>query len=55
MTPLHWAAYYNDVGTILLLLSYNAKIRLNKSGYAPVDLAGFCGNKEAVRAFVDDS
>jgi len=54
MTPLHWAAYNNDVGVLNLLLRSGAAITLNKSGYAPIDLAGFCGNKEAVRVFVDD-
>jgi len=54
MTPLHWAAFNNDVGVINLLLRSGATISLNKSGYAPIDLAGFCGNKEAVRVFVDD-
>lgn len=54
MTPLHWAAYNNDVGVLKLLLQSGAKISVNKSGRAPIDLAGFCRHKEAVKVFVDD-
>jgi ankyrin repeat protein len=54
MTPLHWAAYNNDVGVLKLLLQSGAKNSVNKSGRAPIDLAGFCKNKEAVKVFVDD-
>ena len=54
MTPLHWAAYHNDVDVLKLLLNSGAKPKLNKSGRAPIDLAGFCGHKAAIKVLVDD-
>ena len=48
MTALHWAAYNDDREVIQMLLAAGAKQTWNRALFAPVDLAGFCGNYDVV-------
>ena len=54
MTALHWAAYNNDATVVRLLLSNNAKLKINSDGNTPVDIAGFCEKWDVVRVFCDE-
>ena len=53
MTPLHWAAFHNDTEVLKLLLENEAYQSFNRSNMSPVDLAGLCGKKDAVKVFAD--
>ena len=54
MTPLHWAAYNNDLGVVSYLLKQEAVSKLNSRGLAPVDIAALCENWEVVREMCRD-
>ena len=53
MTPLHWAAYNDDVATVQYLLTLPAiKIVPNADDVTPVDIAGHCNYEMIVYIFV---
>ena len=51
MTCLHWAAYQGDARLVELLLDKYAVQTVTTFDIAPVDIAGFCGNTDAVLSF----
>ena len=54
MTPLHWAAYWGDERLVQILVKQGANQTASIHGYTPVDIAGFCGRKRAVKYIADD-
>jgi ankyrin repeat protein len=53
MTPLHWAAYHNDVEVVKLLTEHGAKQEKNNDGYYPVDIAAFCEHVKTLDFFAN--
>lgn len=51
MTPLHWAAYNEDVDTVKFLMENGALLLFNKSKNSPVDIAGFCNIEPVINYF----
>jgi ankyrin repeat protein len=48
MTPLHWAAYHDDIETVKLLVEHGARQVKNLDGNYPVDIAAFCKHERVV-------
>jgi ankyrin repeat protein len=53
MTPLHWAAYHDDVEVVKLLMENGANQLKNKDGFYPVDIAAFCEHQKTVDFFAE--
>ena len=53
MTPLHWAAYHNDVEVCKLLIENGAKQKLNSQLNMPIDIAAFCNRLDVVYYFAE--
>lgn len=53
-TPLHWAAFKNEVECVSLLLSYNAdpNARAHPSGWTPLHDAAYSNSKESIALLV---
>ena len=49
MTPLHWAAYHGEPNLVKLFCENDALQTASVHGHRPVDIAGFCKKKEAVK------
>ena len=41
-SPLHWAAYNDDLGVVSYLLKHKAKLSYSTADETPLDVAGFC-------------
>ena len=52
MTALHWAAYQSQLAIVRFLLQEGAKLQMNQLGDTPIDVAGYCGEKEIVEVFL---
>ena len=54
MTELHWAAFQGGKDVVRELLNAGAELSLDRYDNTPVDIAGYTGQVDVVRAFCDD-
>eukprot|EP00934_Nitzschia_sp_Nitz4_P005629 Nitzschia sp. Nitz4//scaffold88_size82704//37327//39689//NITZ4_005292-RA/size82704-augustus-gene-0.80-mRNA-1//1//CDS//3329559494//5619//frame0 len=54
-TPLHWAAFKNEISCVSLLLKYHANpnARAHPSGWTPLHDAAYSNSKESIELLVD--
>lgn len=54
-TPLHWAAFKNEVKCVRLLLQYNAdaNARAHPSGWTPLHDAAYSNSREVINLLID--
>eukprot|EP00352_Strombidinopsis_acuminata_P005797 CAMPEP_0176364288 /NCGR_PEP_ID=MMETSP0126-20121128/19681_1 /TAXON_ID=141414 ORGANISM="Strombidinopsis acuminatum, Strain SPMC142" /NCGR_SAMPLE_ID=MMETSP0126 /ASSEMBLY_ACC=CAM_ASM_000229 /LENGTH=119 /DNA_ID=CAMNT_0017720861 /DNA_START=370 /DNA_END=729 /DNA_ORIENTATION=- len=52
MTPLHWAAFYQDTATIRALAIKGAELTFDFQDCSPVCVAGFRGHRVIVNLFL---
>ena len=54
MTELHWAAFQGGEEVVRALLDAGAEMSMDRYDNTPVDIAGYTGQKDVVRAFCED-